>query len=295
MAYVASADVRVSPGAEPRVVDYPPGATFGPRTLRDYELVWLLHGSATWTWAGRSEQLVPGSLLLARPGMSDEFRWDCTRSTRHAYVHFGLDSAHEAVGEWPLVRHLAPDDLLAGLFRYLLWLASAEPPRWAQRVGDVLGLLVATFVSGPLPNGDQPAPVPAPILAVVEFLRGRWAGGPTAPVPTAELAAAAAVSPSQLSRLFRTRFGIGPAGAVELLRLGRAEDLLLRSNLPIAAIAVHCGFADAYHFSRRFRASYGMPPRRFRAEGPHAASPVEQVGLLPLQRRLWRLDEGESR
>jgi AraC family transcriptional regulator len=292
MAYVPATDVRVSPGAEPRVVDYPPGATFGPRTLRDYELVWLLHGSAAWTCAGRTEQLVPGSLLLCRPGMSDEFRWDGALATRHAYIHFGLDSPPDTASEWPLVRHLAPDDVLSGLFRYLLWLASAEPPRWPERVGEVLALLLATFVSGPLPDGGADAPVPAPILAVVEFLRARWADGPTMPALTAELAAAAAVSPSQLSRLFRTRFGIGPAGAVELLRLSRAEDLLRRSNLPIATIAAHTGFADAYHFSRRFRASYGVPPRRFRAEGPRAAPPVEQFGLLPLQRRLWRLDEG---
>jgi AraC family transcriptional regulator len=292
VAYVAVAEVRVSPGAEPRVVDYPPGATFGPRTLRDYELVWLLRGGAVWSWAGQTERLVPGSLLLCRPGMTDEFRWDGALPTRHAYVHFGLDSAPCGEAEWPLVRHLAPGDVLSGLLRYLLWLASAEPPRWADRVGEVLALLVATFVSGPVPGGDEAAPVPAPILAVVDFLRKRWADGPTVAVPTAQLAAAAAVSPSQLSRLFRTRFGLGPAGAVELLRLSRAEDLLLRSNLPIAAIAAHSGFADAYHFSRRFRAGYGVPPRRFRAEGPRAASPVEQVGLLPLQRRLWRLDEG---
>jgi AraC family transcriptional regulator len=292
MAYVAAADVRVSRCAEPRVVDYPPGATFGPRTLRAYELVWLLRGSAVWTCAGRSEQLVPGSLLLCRPGMSDEFRWDVSLPTRHAYVHFGLDSTPDRAAEWPLVRQLAPEDMLSGLFRYLLWLASAEPPRWAERVREVLALLVATFVSGPLPAGGEALPVPDPIAAVVEFLRERWADGPTVPVPATELAAAAAVSPAQLSRLFRTRFGIGPAGAVELLRLSRAEDLLLRSNLPIAAIAGHCGFADAYHFSRRFRAGYGVPPRRFRAEGAPAASPVEQVGLLPLRRQLWRLGEG---
>jgi transcriptional regulator GlxA family with amidase domain len=79
---------------------------------------------------------------------------------------------------------------------------------------------------------------------------------------------------------------------VEVLRLSRAEDLLLRSNLTIGAIAVRCAFADAYHFSRRFRAAYGMPPRRFRTGGQPAPQPVARSGLLPLHRRLWRLDEG---
>jgi AraC-like DNA-binding protein len=268
------------------VVDYPPGATFGPRTTHDYELVWLLHGSATWTWAGRVERLAPGSILLVRPGMTDEFRWDERHPTRHAYVHFDFDPAPVEPDSWPLVRHPARDDLLAGLCRYVLRMRATEPPHWRRRFDDAFRLLLATFVAGPLSEGED-APVPAPIRAVVEFLRDRWAGGRTTAASTETLAAAAAVSPSQLARLFRERFGIGPAAAVEALRLGRAEDLLLRSNLTVGAIAVQCGFADAYHFSRRFRAAYGLPPSRFRVSGP-VQPPAARAALLPLQRQLWR-------
>ena len=288
--YVTAADMSVRSGAEPKVVDYPPGATFGPRTTHDFELVWLLHGSATWSWAGRTEHLAPGSLLLVRPGMTDEFRWDEAGPTRHAYVHFDFARTPVRCETWPLVRHPTRDDLLAGLCRYVLWMRATETPHWRSRFDDAFRLLLAAFVAGPLPDATDAAPIPAPIRAVADFLRTRWGGGPTTPVPAATLAAAAAVSPSHLSRLFRARFGIGPAAAVEVLRLGRAEDLLLRSNLTIGAIAVHCGFSDLYHFSRRFRAVYGVPPRRFRATGPHGPSPVVRAGLTPLERLLWHPD-----
>jgi len=269
------------------LVDYPPGSTFGPRTLADFELVWLLQGSALWECDGTEFELGPGSLLLARPGMRDYFRWDTERSTRHAYVHFRLDT--DGAG-WPRIRHLVVEDPLAGLLRYLLWLGSATPSGWRERGNEVLRLLVPTFVDGPLPETDDAAPLPAPIEAVAAYLRRVWSSGVTRPVPLAELAAAGSVSGVQLSRLFRGRFGVGPVTAVELLRLGRAESLLLRSNSPIARIAADCGFADPYHFSRRFRNVYGVSPSGFRAAGPQAAppSPLVARGLVALEREVWR-------
>lgn len=278
--YLPAARLRVRPGARAEVVDYPPGSRFGPRTLDDFELVWLLAGSATRRCASRVDHLRPGSVLLARPGEVETYQWDPDRPTRHAYVHFDF-TARPATAGWPVARHPAPDDLLAALCRHLLWLRSAEPPGAADRFADVLPLLLSTFLAEP---ASEEPPIPAPILAAVGFLRERWAAGPRTPVRNAELAAAANVSPSYLARLFRVRFHLGPAAAVELLRLSRAADLLRRSNLPLAAIAGHCGFADAYHFSRRFRAAYGIPPRRFRLEG--APPPVRTAALLPLLRRL---------
>lgn len=32
------------------VAVYPPGATFGPRQLEDFEFVWLLQGTAEWRY-----------------------------------------------------------------------------------------------------------------------------------------------------------------------------------------------------------------------------------------------------
>lgn len=266
-------------------VAYPPGATFGPRTLADFELVWLLRGSARWTCGGLTRELLPGSLLLLRPGMRDAFAWDPATTTEHAYVHFTMD---EPAAGWPLLRELSADDPTAALFRYLLWLVSAAPAQWEVRANEVLGLLLAVHGTGPLPQGDDFSPLPPAIEAVAAALREAWQAGPTRPWTLPELAAAASVSTVHLSRLFRRRFGMGPVAAVELLRLTRAEALLARSNLPVAAVGAQCGFTDPYHFSRRFRAVYGISPRQFRTAGEQAGpSPIVGAGLAPLHRLVW--------
>jgi transcriptional regulator GlxA family with amidase domain len=88
--------------------------------------------------------------------------------------------------------------------------------------------------------------------------------------------------------VFRAEYAVGPVAAVELVRLARAATLLQRSNLTVGAVATACGFANPFHFSRRFRATYGVPPRTYRrtqtADDPLA--PVARAGLLALAHRL---------
>ncbi|WP_433796589.1 helix-turn-helix domain-containing protein [Actinoplanes sp. CA-252034] len=48
-------------------------------------------------------------------------------------------------------------------------------------------------------------------------------------------------------------------------RLEGARSDLARSSTPVAAVARRRGFADAAHFSKSFRAAYGLSPRQWRA------------------------------
>ena len=44
------------------------------------------------------------------------------------------------------------------------------------------------------------------------------------------------------------------------------DGAMQAEGVPLATIAADCGFADQAHFSRSFRAAYGVPPSRFRRE-----------------------------
>ena len=112
----------------------------------------------------------------------------------------------------------------------------------------------------------------------------------TAPLSLEDLAAGASISTGYLSRVFRRHYGIGPVAAFELLRLARAATLLVRGNLSVAAVANDCGFANPYHFSRRFHHRHGQPPGRYRhtPERRQPAEPLAQAGLLALNDHPWR-------
>ncbi|HEY8456663.1 MAG TPA: AraC family transcriptional regulator [Actinopolymorphaceae bacterium] len=280
------------------VAHYPPAATYGPRTLDDFEFVWLLSGSVWWECGDTRLHLRPGTLLLARPGMRDKFHWDSERTSSHAYVHFHIRDLGD-LGEpssWPLIRPLPTTDPispvvpLTALCGYALWLGSSRSPGALERTTDVVGWILDLFVRGPVPDVDLGEPLPPHLARMADHIQAVWRDGITRPVTLTELAAAAGVSPGYLSRLFRKEFGISPVAALELVRLLRAATLLQRSNLSVAAIAAACGFADPFHFSRRFRMVYRVPPRTYRAA--HSADdprePVRRAGLLSFAHRIGR-------
>lgn len=267
----------------PAEAHYPPGATFGPRTLDDFELVWMLAGRARWRRHDVPFELTlaPGQLLLLRPGMRHEFQWDTRGPSAHGYVHFETVGQSDH-GDWPLLRPMVAPGPLEGWLSYLVWLAEDAAPHWRGRAEDVLGALLRSFVEGPLPSIPE-RPEPAPLTAALDHVRSQWEQGMRT-MPMAELAGAARVSEAHLSRLFRREYGCGPVAGLELVRLARARSMLARTNLTITDIARATGFTDPLYFSRRFRAVHGQSPRSYRTEGggrhPYAA------GLHGLTRRL---------
>ena len=276
-----------------QVAHYPPGATYGPRPLRDFEFVWVLSGAARWrvTEAGpsgesREVELQPGTLALARPGTTDSYRWDKRRPSSHAYVHFEADRDMESpvTQGSPLTRQLARHDPLGALCGYLLDLASVGGDDAQARSDEVVRLLFDLFLTGPFPRAGAESRIPPALLPALDHVRDAWKREGLRSVRVPELAAAAGMSQGHFSRSFTNEFGCGPATALELVRLARAATSLQRSNLSISEIARHHGFADAYHFSKRFVAAYHLPPGRFRRSGDSAdpQAVLAAHGLLTL-------------
>ena len=84
-----------------------------------------------------------------------------------------------------------------------------------------------------------------------------------------ELANHARLSRRQLERLFQRYLGCPPTRYYLDLRLGRARQLLLQTEMPITDVAIACGFVSPPHFTKCYHDRYGRSPRderRRRAE-----------------------------
>lgn len=84
------------------------------------------------------------------------------------------------------------------------------------------------------------------------------------PEPLDDIARAVGLCARQLGRLFAAETGRSPAAFREELRLDHARSMIRHSTLPLTEIGLRCGFADASHFSRRFRRRYGYAPTQLR-------------------------------
>lgn len=81
-----------------------------------------------------------------------------------------------------------------------------------------------------------------------------------------QIADAASVGPSSLSRLFRRHLGTTISDYLSDLRLGSAASMLAHTERPIADIAFASGYTNLANFNRRFRARYEMTPSCYRRQ-----------------------------
>ena len=80
------------------------------------------------------------------------------------------------------------------------------------------------------------------------------------PLSPEELARLAGMSQRHLQRLFSEHVGMSPIQFYMSLRLRRARQLLLQTDMSIIEITVACGFKSACRFSKVYREAFGAAP-----------------------------------
>ena len=88
------------------------------------------------------------------------------------------------------------------------------------------------------------------------------------PISPAILARDVGMSTRQLERLFRRYLNRSPKRYYMELRLQKARNLLMQTDMSVINVALSCGFASPSHFSKCYRAHYDTTP--YRERGSHA-------------------------
>ncbi|MWB77361.1 helix-turn-helix domain-containing protein [Pseudooceanicola sp. 216_PA32_1] len=89
------------------------------------------------------------------------------------------------------------------------------------------------------------------------------------PISPSILAKDVGMSTRQLERLFRRYLNRSPKRYYMELRLQKARNLLMQTDMSVINVALACGFASPSHFSKCYRAHYETTP--YRERGSHAA------------------------
>ncbi|MCT4609048.1 MAG: GlxA family transcriptional regulator [Pelagimonas sp.] len=89
------------------------------------------------------------------------------------------------------------------------------------------------------------------------------------PISPSILAKDVGMSTRQLERLFRRYLNRSPKRYYMELRLQKARNLLMQTDMSVINVALACGFASPSHFSKCYRAHYETTP--YRERGAHAS------------------------
>lgn len=248
------------------------------------EIVVVRSGRATHRMRSGSWAIGSGSVVLVRPGQWHAYDDPVDFSIWNLYIPQSTLSgelaalrSHPVAAAYTSARVRANDGR-DGAPGPRVDLGSVEPyfqalsapsngeDRSLARLGQLLVLLEALAPAlAPVKPGIQGAPPHPAVLRATGLLDA----DPGRPWTLRELADGAHVSAAYLCRLFSRELGISPLHYLERHRLERGAQFLLEGDLSVAEISAATGWSDSNYMARRFRATYGMSPTRYRAEFQH--------------------------
>ena len=262
-------------------------------------LAWTMDGSGHFDQGGVEVTAARGDLVVLGPRVAHSYAVaPGTRRWSFWWVHYPARASWRAwlepyaVGEQVHLVSGVPAlvrDRIDAAFRRLhadaRWSGHGPPPAAATAEGRsvppavaagtparelVLGrveeiLVLATTATASARGDMHSRPLSGEVDPRVTQVEALVVADPAAPHTVGSLADHVVLSPSRLAHLFSQQTGRTPMQAVRDARLRHAARLLERTDLPVASIAAASGFVSAFHFSRVFRARFGVPPKDYRA------------------------------
>jgi len=243
------------------IVTYRKGGRHGPRWQPNYQLVVLHRGSVTLLVDGVSLAVKAGMGILLAPGHVEEFQFSRTVEARHSWCQVLPEDLPEGLKFPSFAFHRTakcPHETMA-LIRLGLRMnpAAVETRPASALVLAAMWAFVAALGREQEPTPDFNLTAMGKFHAAVESLGSREA-------TLEHLARESGVSRGHLIKLVREHLGVTPMERVWRSRVTHAAKLLRETGLSVAEVAHQTGFANAYHFSRRFRQQFGQPPRAWR-------------------------------
>jgi AraC-like DNA-binding protein/quercetin dioxygenase-like cupin family protein len=246
------------------VVDDEPIMPTRLRVMDSYVLSVVLDGEGTYRDAdGREERIVPGAHTIVPPGFPHWYGTDPGDRWTELF----------AVFSGPLFDSLAEMNVLAaagpryprpvpsiGALRSVLRTPTPSPRAAEHQLLAMADWLLDTNDAGDAPDGRD-------LSTEIADAVGRLADDLTGSVDLHSVAAESGLTYDTFRRHFTAQVGQTPTAFRTTRRLQTAATLLRLTDMTHREIARHLGFADEFHFSRRFRAQYGIPPRDYRGPG----------------------------
>jgi AraC-like DNA-binding protein len=241
--------------------------------LSDYDLWFPVRGEGQFEVGGRVYSILPGTLLLLRPGDRVYAVQNPRNRLTVIYIHFsffapGTRNLVDVDGAWLPARYVPFPN-----FGQLELLLSQTVRLLAQNTALALAHARLLFQQAILEiyrqdaeqSGRPPSQIDPRIDRVLAYLRAH----PSARLSLAEAAAMAQLSTDYFSRIFRQQTGKSYRAYLLDVRLERSLYLLRETSMNVGAIAQALGYHDLFLYSRQFKTRYGYPPSQVRASnGP---------------------------
>jgi AraC-like DNA-binding protein len=225
---------------------------------------YVSRGRGTLTIGGRNHALLPGRLFAYGPGVKHDIRSEPPGPMVKYFVDFTgtkaaklLQASRLAPGR---VAQIFPPHEAQGLFEELISSGTKGTRQSAELCVHLLECLLLKIAGARAPVAAKESRAFNTYQLCRQHVQQHFLRLKTLDQLAGECHADAAY----LCRLFRRYDHQSPYQYLLRLKLNAAAERLKSSGALVKQVAGQVGFSDAFHFSRTFKAAYGLSPDAFR-------------------------------
>lgn len=237
------------------------------RILQEYQINYITEGSGVFETADAQFQVVPGSILVLRPGVWHRYKPDTSTGWTEHYIGFNGDFCQNLFNEgfFPQskpVLFVGFQENLLKLFQEVMQLVKDEKTGH-QQVCAANTILALSKILSIIRNQEFAGKsIEKTIRKACLYFRENL----NTNVSIEQLAQDLNVGYSYFRQMFRKYTGISPTQYHLSLRIQKAKDLLVSTDQSFKEIAIDLGFESYFYFSRIFKDKTGKSPMEFRKE-----------------------------
>jgi len=233
----------------------------GRASKDSYLLVYTFGGAGYFTQANRTVTVNHGQALLMDCRMPQVYGTSPTRGHwYHLWAHIegvGVDAMARRLGLPKLTPITLSETRVRPHFELLFEKIKTESVENEERMGIAVHTMLSELVMATTRASEA---ADDPVRLACAYIADHLAE----PISVDDLAKAANVSASYLTKLFRQSLGTAPHDYLLRQRISRAKQLLIETDEPIGSVARQVGFSTESNFSYRFAKMCDITPRAYR-------------------------------
>lgn len=237
------------------------------RILHEYQINYITEGSGVFETQDNHYPVVPGSILILRPGVWHRYKPDVQTGWNEHYIGFNGEFCHNLFNDGFFqvnkpVLYVGFQESILRLFLEIIQLVKEEKTGH-QQVCAATTMLVLSKILSVIRNQEFAG---KSIERIIRKACLYFRENLTQNINMEQLANELNVGYSYFRQMFRKYTGISPTQYHLSLRIQKAKDLLISTNQSIKEISVDLGFDSCFYFSRIFKDKTGKSPVEFRKE-----------------------------
>ena len=256
----------ISPDEDYPSKEHPPGYLFDPergRILQEYQLLYIVKGRGEFANQTTSYDIVKGTLVLLRPGVWHSYKPSKNEGWTEYFIGFSGEIADKAIeklfAEDEQIFNVGLKQEMVDLYQRAIEVAAEDRPSAQQLLcGIVMHLLGnLSYIAHSAITADR-------MDQIIEQAKAIMQEKASQNIDLDMLAEQLNVSYSWFRKVFREYTGYPPAKYFMLVKLRRAQYLLVNTQESIKEIAFSLGFKSPEHFYTTFKRVMGSTPSIYR-------------------------------